>query len=440
MSPGKINRWQYEVYMVIHSREKTLSAQKSSPESLPVKKCDALVLDARLRQSLVTVRSLGRRGLRVAALDTPGSVPAFSSRWCQQHFVCQGGEATDEYLDTLEQAIEHTGVTVLIASSDSTIALLRMHREQLKQHIHLALAEEPALGIAVNKEQTLAIAGQLGLGIPRGVLVKSESDVAPALQEIGLPVVIKPVESWLWGSGRRVASLLATTKEEALRATEHLTGSGGPVLFQQFLSGRREAIHLFYAGGEVYARFAQWAKRTDPPLGGTSVLRQGIAIPPDIGMQAEQLVRAIDLEGYAEVEFRRDDKGVPYLMEINPRLSASVEIAVRSGVDFPLLLYQWASGQRIDKVEGYRPGRWMRYLRGDLMSTIASLQQHGRPGIPHPARALLDFCISCIVPMSYDYIDWKDPIPAFVATTAFSSQWIGSAITKRLSRLRRKFS
>ncbi len=127
-------------------------------------------------------------------------------------------------------------------------------------------------------------------------------------------------------------------------------------------------------------------------------------------------------------------------MEINPRLSASVEIAVRSGVDFPLLLYQWASGQRIDKVEGYRPGRWMRYLRGDLMSTIASLQQHGRPGIPHPARALLDFCISCIVPMSYDYIDWKDPIPAFVATTAFSSQWIGSAITKRLSRLRRKFS
>jgi hypothetical protein len=41
---------------------------------------DALVLDAVLRQSLVTVRSLGCRGLRVAALDTSKSVSTFSSR------------------------------------------------------------------------------------------------------------------------------------------------------------------------------------------------------------------------------------------------------------------------------------------------------------------------------------------------------------------------
>jgi hypothetical protein len=59
------------------------------------------------------------------------------------------------------------------------------------------------------------------------------------------------------------------------------------------------------------------------------------------GEQAERLIREIDLEGYSEVEFRRDGNDIPYLMEINPRLSASVEIAVRCGVDFPHLLYQW---------------------------------------------------------------------------------------------------
>ena len=35
----------------------------------PVKEYDALILDAHLRQSLVSVRSLGRRGMRVAALE-----------------------------------------------------------------------------------------------------------------------------------------------------------------------------------------------------------------------------------------------------------------------------------------------------------------------------------------------------------------------------------
>src|SRR5438128_6435632 len=64
---------------------------------------DVLVLDASLRQSLVTVRSLGRRRRSVAALETFGNVPAFSSRWCQRGFSCPALPATDAYLLYLEQ-------------------------------------------------------------------------------------------------------------------------------------------------------------------------------------------------------------------------------------------------------------------------------------------------------------------------------------------------
>src|SRR5216117_2553825 len=160
-----------------------------------------------------------------------------------------------------------------------------------------------------------------------------------------------------------------------------VTRFGEAALFQQLLTGRREAVSFLYAGGEMYARFAQWARRTRPPLGGESVLRQSIAIPADIGRHAESLVREINLEGYSEVEFRRDSAGVPYLMEINPRLSASVEVPVRAGVDFPYLLYQWASGAAIERVSGYRIGSWMRHLGGDIDTTIAALRQRGRPGV-----------------------------------------------------------
>ena len=403
---------------------------------------DALVLDARLRQSLVTVRSLGQRGLSVAALETFDNVPTFSSRWCQQRVVCPAEEGSEAYLVFLEQLLEQTRARVLIASSDGTIALIRQHREQLEQRVHIALAKEPAMTIAVNKEQTLEIARQLGLGIPRGVVVGSVSEVPAALREIGLPAVVKPNESWVWGEqqGTRFVSRLVTTPDEARIAVERLTHSGGTTLFQQFLTGKREAVSFLYANGEMYARFAQWAKRTEPPLGGQSVLRQSIALPADISTQAERLVREIELEGYSEVEFRRDSTGVPYLMEINPRLSASVEIAVRSGVDFPRLLYQWANGERIDKVEGYHIGRWMRYLKGDMMTTIEALQQRGRPGVTPPVQAIAGFWLSFLVPMGYDYADWQDPIPAIKATIDFTRSWVGGAIMKRLSRLKRSFS
>jgi len=379
---------------------------------------DALVLDARLRQSLVLVRSLGSRNLRVVAIETFDGVPAFSSRWCQQKTVLEAEEGSQRYFICLQQALATTGAKVLIASSDGTIALIRRYRQQLERLTHIALAREPALSIAINKEQTLEIAKKLGLLIPRSIQVTSPDDVGVALREIGLPAVIKPVESWLGNEqqGARFIPQLVTTTQEGQQAVAEMTRLGGAVLFQQFLDGRREAISIMYAGGRRYARFAQSAKRTDQPLGGTSVLRQSISMPADSGDQAEYLVREIDLEGYSEVEFRRDREGNAYLMEINPRLSASVEIAVRSGVDFPHLLYQWACGDCIDEVKEYHVGNWMRYLMGDFATTMASLLQQGRPGIASPAKVLCDFCTTFFVPMWYDYLDWRDPGPIWPAT------------------------
>lgn len=383
---------------------------------------DALVLDAYWRQSLATVRSLGRKGISVATLETTNRVPTFASRWSKQAFLAPSYDQNAEsYLTYLEEILDRTKARVIIASADGTLAVLREHRERLEQRVHLALAKESALSIAISKERTLEVAQGLGLSIPRGVTIEDVCEVEAAIHEIGLPAVIKPVESWVWGEqfGTRLSGELVTTLDEAKYMVETLTSFGGKVLFQQFLSGRNEAISFIYAHGRVYAHFAQWAKRTFPLLGGTSVLRQSIALPTDTGNQAERLIREINLEGYSEVEFRRDANGKPYLMEINPRLSASVDIAVRAGVDFPYLLYQWANGEQIDEVSNYRVGLWMRYLRGDFMTLMETIKKRGKQGVPSPVSAVGIFFLTFLMPMRYDYVDWQDIRPSFVATTDF---------------------
>lgn len=403
---------------------------------------DALILDARCRQSLVALRSLGSRGLQVAALESFNYLPApaFSSRWCQRKLVCPAREATQEYLTYLEQVLDSISVRVLITSSDSTITLIRRYRERLERRVGIALAKESALSIVVSKEQTLEVAKRLGVGVPRAVTVGDVSEVGAALREIGLPAVVKPIESWVGDEqqGARVISQLVINSDEARQAVEELTCYGGKILFQQFIPGRRESLSFLYADGQMYARFGQWVKRTDPPLGGTIVVRQSIAFPPDTGEQGERLVREIGLEGYSEVEFRRDSAGYPYLMEINPRLNASVEVAVRAGIDFPYLLYQWANGDRIDMVKGYHSGVWMRFLGGDINTTIASMLQRGRPGVTPPAKAILEFCASFFVPMRYDYLDWRDPLPAWIATVGFPRQLLRQA-KERFSRKSKRY-
>lgn len=389
---------------------------------------DALVLDAVLRQSLVTVRTLGRRGMRVAALETSTFrwVPAFASRWCQRVYVAPRYEQSMEpFVDYLRLLLQHSGARMLFASSDGTLELLREHRALFEPLTRVAIANETALKIATNKDQTLAVARQLGLNVPTGVTITSVADVKEALKTIGLPAVVKPNVSWVWGEqhGVRLICALVTTSDEAYRAVEQLTQDGGSVLFQKFLTGRREAMSFLYAHGEVYARFAQWARRTQPQLGGTSVYRKSIAVPDDIGTQAELLIREINLDGYSEVEFRRDADGTPYLMEINPRLSASVEVAVRAGVDFPYLIYQWAMGERIDRIHSYKTDKWMRFLEGDVITTLQALREQGRPGVTNARAALFDFWSSFFVPSGYDYVDIHDPIPALVAAQNLVSRW-----------------
>jgi len=396
---------------------------------------DAVVLNASQRQSLMSVRSLGRRGLTVAAAGNERRIPAFASRWCAEGVVCPADEGSDQYLEQLLAWLSPRRAGVLIPAHDGTISVLRRHRARVESVARLALASEAALAIAVNKERTLAVAQRLGLRAPVQERLTDAAQVSNAVAEIGLPAVIKPNESWVeqGDRGTWVGPELVFTAEEATRAVERLTRSGQAVLYQQYLTGAREAVSVLYARGEMYARFAQFAQRTHPPLGGQSVLRCSMPVPDDIGRQAERLIREIDLEGYSEIEFRRDASGAPYLMEINPRLSASVEVAVRAGVDFPWLLYQWASGGPIDRVTDYRIGTWMRHLGGDVTTTIEMIQDRGRRGGPPPARAAWDFIRAFFTPMGYDYFQWSDPVPAGLATLGFAREFLG-----RLRSLARK--
>jgi predicted ATP-grasp superfamily ATP-dependent carboligase len=375
----------------------------------------ALVLDADLRQSLVTVRSLGRAGVAVHVAESHAEPPAFVSRWAAGHTVLPDVAADPEaFVAAVCELCESLGDPVVITSHDGSIEALRAQRERLEALATLALAPERALALAIDKRTTLAAARRLDLAVPQGSSVESLAEVDGALDQTGLPVVVKPAVSWADGGEQawRAAPVLARSREQALELTSRLLESGAGALLQRWLPGAREAVSVMFAHGRMWATFAQRAKRMYPVLGGSSVLRESIPVPADIGPASEALVRELGLEGYSEIEFRRDADGRAYLMEINSRLSASVEIAVRAGVDFPLLLYQWAADEPMRPVQGYRSGRHMRHLKGDVGWLKEAVRDPGHPDAPPRAVAIASFLGSFATPTGYDYWDRGDPAPA----------------------------
>ena len=388
---------------------------------------DALVLDGIGRQALVTTRALGRLGLRVTTAESSDlcrprlGLPTFASRWSQREDILPSYYVDPTaYAQALLDLVRAHPTRVLIPSGDGSIAALRPWRSHFeRQAAALALASEAALDVANDKQRTLAAAAELGIAYPRSVPIDRLEDTEAALAEVGYPAVIKPTQSWVSKTGlaARVTSKTVLDVSEALAYVEQLNEVGSTsAVVQQLVSGSREAVSVFYAQGKVWASFAQVAHRTMPALGGVSVVRESISMPIELESAALALVRAMDLEGYSEVEFRRDAGGRPHLMEINARLSGSLELAVRSGIPFPALLWQWAAGEPLSPVLGYRTEVKMRYLKGDIKWLWENIETRGRrPDCVPPRKAVAIFAKDFLRRQSYDYLDRGDLGPAFVA-------------------------
>jgi len=382
---------------------------------------DVLILDAGSRQSLVAARSLGRAGLRVALgecfaeCDPDLPVLGFRSRYCAKSVVLPN-YATDSAAfaaGVIEFVREHP-TRVVIPGSDGAIAALMPVRDQLGVlGCTLALAADAELKIANDKDLTLEIARELGIDYPKSRMIDNVDQIPELLAGFDFPIVLKPTTSWAPNSPVRLQSVEVIDETEARTAIDRFLGAGVQVVAQQWVGGAREAYMMFVVDGEVRASVAQVAHRTTPALGGASVLRESMPIPPDVNASSIRLVKAIGLDGLCEVEYRRDLNNHPYLMEINARLAGTIENAVRAGADFPLLLWQWATGQPVDHIDSYRTGVKTRWLRGDMRWLRDNFRRVGRPDSMPSRRALWTFAVEFIKTPRLDTLDLGDLGPFF---------------------------
>jgi predicted ATP-grasp superfamily ATP-dependent carboligase len=381
---------------------------------------DVLVLDGSCKQSLASVRSLGRRGLRVAVgecfaeCDPTLPVLAFRSRYASRTVVLPS-YATDPlaFGGAVLDFVRANPTRVVLPTMDGSIKALMQFREQFEQvGTVLALPSNEALEIANDKAQTLEIARKLGIAVPRTMRIDSIDEVRAMLADFEFPIVLKPSTSWAPHSIVRLQSAEAVNESEALRITQELLAAGASILAQEYACGRREGVTMLMAKGEVRAHCAHVAHRTSPALGGASVMRESLPVPAEVYQAAAELVTAIGLEGVCEVEFRRDAKNRPLLMEINARLAGTIENAVRSGVDFPLLVWQWATGSPVDRVDSYATGVRTRWLHGDMRWLRDNYHRVGRPDSVSRLRSQWMFAAEFFKTRHYDCLDLHDLGPA----------------------------
>lgn len=363
-----------------------------------------LLTDGNFKHTLAAVRALGKGGHEVTVLShLPGSI-SFHSRYCRHHALAPDPEHDPRFADFLVRYVQDHPIDVLLPVSFAAVMQVARVRHELEKHVRIPLADDHALSIAGNKDQTLRYAEKTGIRIPRTWYPRTESDVAAIAQELTYPAVIKGSEE----SGFVRYANSSGELVEKFRVIEQYN----PVI-QEYIPGEGYGFFALYNHGEPRAFFMHQRIREYPVTGGPSAVAKSIFNPAlrDCGMH---LLGSLKWHGVAMVEFKRDERtGEFVLMEINPKFWGSLGLSIAAGVDFPTLACTMATEGDIAPVFTYKTGVKYRWLfPADLFHVMTNPRAF--PSFIH------DFADRSIC---YD-IDPRDPVPTYLQAGMTAAEFL----------------
>lgn len=284
--------------------------------------------------------------------------------------------------------------SVLLAMSDTTVQLLSEDAEFLNTRVSFPIPCADQVRRVQDKAFVLSQARELGIAVPKTFVARGAAELQALSERLEYPVVLKPRLSWLlrdgvWGHGRVE---YAHNPEELIAAYWACDAQVPTPLIQERLEGEGRGVFILIWHGELKAFFCHRRIREKPSLGGVSVYSE--SIPPDWELinKSVALLRRIGWHGPAMVEFKLDKRtGELKLMEINGRFWGSLQLAIDSGVNFPVLLFRLAAGEDIKPQTEYVVGRRNRWLLGDLQRLVIAIRDDESHSVRSKLRMSAEF-------------------------------------------------
>jgi predicted ATP-grasp superfamily ATP-dependent carboligase len=326
------------------------------------------------KQSLAAVRSLGRAGSVVEVLDPKPDAPAFRSRYCAARYLSPSNRDRDAYLEFLLSRVRAQQYTTILACDDLSATYLSEEQSAFAPYVALALPPRESFRRATDKSEIVALAAELGLPVPRTLRPRSAGEAEAMAAELGYPVIVKGHHGWGAQHVRLVREPRLLHGHFAEVAGLEAALGAGPPMLQEYVHGVGYGFSTLFRHGEPRAAFQHRRTAEYDVLSGGKPYSCPMAVSvhdPDLERQALRLFAALGWHGLGMAEWRRENgSGRYFLMEVNPRLVGSTDLAMRSGVDLPFLACQMVRDGDVEPVLEHRVGVRMRWLLPDALRDL----------------------------------------------------------------------
>lgn len=344
-----------------------------------------LILGAGLRLTVTIARSLYRHGIPVVVAPVAPEEPAIKSRAIQTHIQLPDFRTKpDDFIGKLTGLIQNEGIDMIMPTGDGAMAAVAQHYDALTQLVHVGSPPPPIMERVLNKKLTLAAAQKCGIPIAASHVVEDLSDLGRIVQSLQFPLIAKPAVR----KGRNTYRIKYFVTQNDL--FDSIAGDGEwlrGALLQEYVPGVGKGISVLMHNGMPMVMFQHRRITEMPYTGGVSVMAEAEKVDPVLGDLAVALLREIEWQGIAMVEYRYNPADNRFtLMEINGRYWGSLFLAARAGVDFPYYEWQLAHGELPNIPKTYIIGMRARWLAGDILRLHGILDGTHRSDIEPVSR------------------------------------------------------
>jgi predicted ATP-grasp superfamily ATP-dependent carboligase len=317
--------------------------------------------------ALSIIRSLGRRGVNVMAIDAGSGDYGAKSRYCEVRSCksLNGNALTDLIVDigsTLDKK------PVLFCTSDTAVLNVSNHRADIEKYYDFVLPPHHVIETLMSKRLFDDFAVANGFLVPRTLFTQDEDEARKAADKISYPCLIKPEyrdHSWssLVSSTDKV--LLAESKKVLINYFKKYNISNRNLVIQEWIEGSDDDVYfcLLYVNRdfEPLAVFTGRKIRQYPVLTGSTSFAESLWVP-SIAKDSLRLVKTAGCKGLCSVEFKRSKKDQRfYITEPTVARSDTQEgISICSGMDIPFLAYLDAIGKNPKPLRQFKEGvKWI---------------------------------------------------------------------------------
>ena len=302
----------------------------------------------------------GERNIRVVGMDMADEP---SAKYLVDSFYVVPAATAPNYCDIVLDICRREKVDIYFPNISAEVSAVSKRREDfLELGTLISTSNQEAVSIANNKLSLYKYLENKGISVPKYYGVHSLEDFYKGCEYLGYPktpVCLKIVD----GSGSRGVRIIDASRNrfnifvnekpnsffvayDDMVSILQEADEFHEMLMVEYLPGNEYTVDLLAEHGEVKYMVGRENLVSLMSIAQESEVKEDL----EAYSMSESVVKALCLDGNVGFDFMRDKDGKAVLMDLNPRITATVSVIAAAGVNLPYLRIKQLLNEELPRV------------------------------------------------------------------------------------------